>query len=322
MEGSSRKLVTEFSALTPDHKEIISREAEKNGFRVVFCESKEEAIKEIADAEIYLGMDGELIRKGTSLSWVCSPSAGVGHLMGALKDRDIMLTNSSGAYGVTIAEHIIMVTLELMRRRMEYIELIRNRTWENGLAVHSIRNARITMLGTGDIGSETAFRLKAFAPKTIIGVNRRGSNPDNLYDKIIPLSELESILPETDLLICSLPSTDDTKDLLTADRLNLLPDDAYIVNVGRGDVLDQDALENMLREGRLGGAALDVFREEPIPKDSTIWDCPGLVITMHSAGTWTLPYTVERIVDMFLTDLENYCAGRRPERFVDQSAGY
>ena len=322
MEGSSKKIVTYFSALTPGHKEKISSAAEKNGFSVVFCGSKEEAAAEITDAEIYLGMDSDLISKGSALKWVCSPSAGVGHLMGVLKGRDIMLTNSSGAYGVTIAEHIIMVTLELMRRRMEYIELIRNRTWENGLAIHSIQGARITMLGTGDIGYETAVRLKAFGPKSLIGVNRRGNNPNDMYDSICPISKLDSILPQTDLLICSLPSTDETRDLLTAARLSLLPTDAYIVNVGRGDVLDQKALENMLREGKLGGAALDVFREEPIPADDSLWDCPGLVITMHSAGTWTLPYTVGRIVDMFLTDLDLYCAGRKPERFVDLSVGY
>lgn len=322
MSGTKRKLVTLFSALTEEQIDRINAVAGKNGFTAVYCGSRDEAKKEISDAEVYLGMDADLISFGNDLKWVCSTSAGVGHFMGVLEGKDIVLTNSSGAYGVTIAEHIIMVTLELMRRRMEYFDIVRDRKWVNSLPIHSIRNSRITLLGTGNIGQETAARLRAFAPKTIVGVNRRGSNPDGLFDRIISLSEMESILPQTDLLISSLPSTGQTKDLLTADRLKMLPSDAYLVNVGRGDTIDQEALEQMLREGLLGGAALDVFREEPIPADSTLWECPGLIITPHSSGTWTLPYTVETIVDMFVKDFDNYCAGRKLERIVDRKEGY
>ncbi len=322
MQSSNRKLVTLFSALTEAQRDRINGAAEKNGFTAVFCGLKDEAKKEIQDAEVFLGMDADLISLGNNLKWVCSTSAGVGHFMGALEGKDIQLTNSSGAYGVTISEHIIMVTLELMRRRMEYFDIVRNRRWENSLPIHSIRDSRITLLGTGNIGQETAVRLRAFSPKTIIGVNRRGSNPEGLFDRIVPLTELESILPQTDLLISSLPSTGQTKDLLTADRLSLLPADAYLVNVGRGDTVDEEALEQMLRDGRLGGAALDVFRQEPIPADSTLWECPRLIVTPHSSGTWTLSFTVETIVDMFVKDFDNYCAGRALERLVDKKEGY
>ena len=322
MQNSKRKLVTLFAALTEAQRDRINGAAEKNGFTAVFCGSKDEAKEEIQDAEVFLGMDADLISLGNDLKWVCSTSAGVGHFMGALEGKDILLTNSSGAYGVTISEHIVMVTLELMRRRMEYFDIVRNRRWENSLPIHSIRDSRITLLGTGNIGQETVVRLRAFAPKTIVGVNRRGSNPEGLFDRIIPLAELESILPQTDLLISSLPSTGQTKDLLTADRLNLLPADSYLVNVGRGDTIDEEALEQMLRDGRLGGAALDVFRQEPIPADSTLWECPGLIITPHSSGTWTLPFTVETIVNMFIKDFDNYCAGRALERLVDRKEGY
>ncbi len=322
MTESLRKLVTLFPALTDIHKDRIRHAVSEHGFQVIFCRSKEDAIAEISDAEVYLGMDGEVVSHGSGLRWVCTPSSGAGHLIGFLKDTGIMLTNSSGAYGVTISEHIIMVTLELMRRKMEYIELIRHKKWKNDLSVRSIRGARITLLGTGNIGQETAVRLRAFSPKAIIGVNRRGNNPENLFDSIVPISDIDNILPQTDLLISSLPSTDETRDLLSADRLHMLPLDAYLVNVGRGDTLDQDALERMLRNGTLGGAALDVFREEPLPVDSTLWDCPRLIISTHSSGTWTLPYTVERIVDLFLEDFENYCIGKNMARIVDLNAGY
>ncbi len=322
MQGSERKIVTVVPAFTDEQKERIAKAAEKNGFRVVFCESGKDAAKEMPGAEILVSANGSLIDLGPDLKWVCSPFAGVDPLISVLEGTDILLSNSSGAYGVTIAEHIIMVTLELMRRRMEYINLIRDRIWENTLPIHSIRDARITLLGTGNIGQETAIRLRAFSPATIVGVNRRGSDPGNLFDRIVSLSELDDILPQTDLLISSLPSTAQTRNLLTEERLRLLPTDAYLVNVGRGDILDQSALEKMLREGALGGAALDVFKVEPLPKDSTLWDCPRLVMTTHLSGTWTLPFTVERIAQMFLEDLNNYCAGRELAHRVDLKAGY
>ena len=104
----------------------------------------------------------------------------------------------------------------------------------------------------------------------MVGVNRRGANPDNIYDRIISLSEIDEVLLETDVLILSLPSTPETIGILNEERLNKLPGNAYIINVGRGNVLDEKSLEKMLREGRLGGAALDVFEKEPLDKDNTL----------------------------------------------------
>jgi phosphoglycerate dehydrogenase-like enzyme len=154
------------------------------------------------------------------------------------------------------------------------------------------------------------------------GVNRRGSNPDNIYDRIVSLKEIDEVLPETDVLILSLPATDETIGLFDEARLNRLPEGSYIVNVGRGNVLDEKALERMLREGRLGGAALDVFEKEPLDRDSTLWDCPRLILTTHVAGNWTLPHTVEKIVSLFTADFENYCTGKPMKQLVDLEAGY
>ena len=126
---------------------------------------------------------------------------------------------------------------------------------------------------------------------------------------------------ETDILILSLPATAETAHLLSAPLLKLLPDDAVVVNVGRGSVIDQDALEKELRSGRLF-AALDVFEQEPVPPDSTLWTCPRLIITPHVSGDLSLPYTVEKVVTLFLEDFENYCEGRPLLRLVDRQAGY
>ena len=133
--------------------------------------------------------------------------------------------------------------------------------------------------------------------------------------------QLDSILPETDILVISLPGTAETLHMLNARRLAMLPDHALIINVGRGTVIDQPSLEAELRKGRLF-AALDVFEQEPLPDDDPLWNCPNLLITPHVAGDMTLPYTRQRIVELFLEDFENYCAGRPLARQVDLKRGY
>ena len=108
---------------------------------------------------------------------------------------------------------------------------------------------------------------------------------------------------------------------MDSDRLKLLPDGAVIVNVGRGSCIDEAALIEELKAGRLR-AALDVFEKEPIPADSELWDCPNLLITPHVAGDMFLPYTVQRIVDLFIEDFERYVRGEKPLRSVDLNKGY
>ncbi len=322
MSSGTKKLVVNFSVLNEAQRKQIADKAGAFGYRTVFCDERDEALLQAKDAEVILGMDAALATAGDSLKWISTPSAGVDHFLDILSGTDILLSNASGAYGLTIAEHIVMVTLEMMRRKPEYDQLVREKKWERGLAIHSIHGARITLVGTGDIGSQAAIRLKAFGPASITGVNRLGKNPENLFDKVCTISDIEKVLPETDLLVLSLPSTRETRGLLTKERLQLLPEDAYLVNVGRGDVLDEKALEAMLREERLGGAALDVFEKEPLDDDSTLWNCPRLVLTTHIAGNWTLPYTVEQIVDLFLDDFEAYCEEKPMHNLVDLKAGY
>ena len=322
MKEAVRKLLVTIPALTDRHRDLIRERAGQYGFRVIFCEDPEIAVQEGIEAEIMFSQFVKPVSEGKKVRWLCTPSAGVDFFVSALTGRDIILTNSSGAYGVTIAEHIVMVSLELMRRRPDYDEIVKQKIWIRDLPIRSFFGSRVVLLGTGDIGREAASRIRAFHPESITGINRRGDNPRGLFDRILTLSDAEDILPETDILISSLPSTPATKGILTEEKLRLLPETAFFVNVGRGDLVDQAALERMLREGSLGGAALDVLEKEPPEADSSLWNCPRLILTPHIAGNYTLPYTVERIVSMFLEDFENYCEGRPLKHKVSLSAGY
>ena len=145
--------------------------------------------------------------------------------------------------------------------------------------------------------------------------------PDNLFDRVVLSENMWEVLPETDVLIISLPGTPDTEGMLGEKELALLPDGTVIINVGRGTIIRQSALEKELRKGRLF-AGLDVFEQEPIPAEDSLWTCPNLIITPHSAGNMTLPYTVKCIVEMFLENLDNYCQGRPLKRVADIKNGY
>ena len=159
-------------------------------------------------------------------------------------------------------------------------------------------------------------------PASIIGVNRSGCCDDPVYDAIYKVADLDKLLPETDLLVMSLPDTAETRGILSRDRIRLLPEDAYIVNVGRGSAIDEDAMADCLEAGHLGGAALDVFQKEPLPKDSRLWKIPRLLITPHIAGNLTLEHTLDKNVDMFCEDLENFAQGRPLKYLVDRNRGY
>lgn len=319
----NRELIVAVSALDETHRAAIRAAAQAQGFTAFFFETDEQALPHLADAEVIFSQSPALARHAPRLRWLCTPSTGVNQFLApdTFLSADAVLTNSSGAYGVTIAEHIIMVTLELMRRRMDYAAIVSRRGWVRTLPVRSIKGSRVTLLGTGDIGQEAAIRLRAFDPACIVGVNRSGRNPRGLFDKVLTPDLLDAALPETDLLILSLPGTAQTDRMIDEGRLSRLADGAFIVNVGRGNALDQQALEKELRAGRLS-AALDVFETEPLPADDALWECPNLLITPHVAGNMTLAYTRDRIVQLFLEDFENYCAGRPLNRQVDLKKGY
>ena len=318
-----RTLVAAIRELTRKQREEIRRAACAHGFEALFFDSPEDALPALADAEVVFGQSEFLARNAPRLRWLCSPFAGVDNLLapGVFLSPDALLSNSSGAYGVTIAEHIIMTALMVLRRQMDYGAIVTRRGWQRGLAVRSIYASRVTLLGTGDIGHETALRLRAFSPSRLTGVNRSGRDESGLFDRVLPREALEEVLPETDILILSLPGTKETRGLLDKAKLALLPDGALLINVGRGSALDEAALERELRTGRLR-AALDVFEHEPLPEDSPLWDCPHLLITPHVAGNMTLPHTVERIVALFLEDFANYCEGRPLKRLVEREKGY
>ena len=318
------KILVINNMLEQKHLDLIKTSAESLGHEVFFYTAEAEIPQTNYDADIIYGFAPSIVKTSKTLKWLCVPWAGVDSLMvpGYFANEDCLLTNAAGAYGVSIAEHMIAVSLVMMRRLDEFLEETRGGQWLKPRAQRSLKDCRITVLGTGDIGTTFANRAKAFEPASIIGVCRSGKSSAQVYDKVLPVSELDSVLPETDLLAMSLPATPETRGILSRKRLALLPEGAYIVNVGRGSAIDEEALADALDSGHLAGAALDVFQTEPLPEGNRLWKTKNLVITPHVAGNMTLPYTKDKNVEMFLEDLKNFTEGTPLHFLVDKKLGY
>ena len=321
-----RKIAVYDNFTEPKHRQQINDVAARYGFTVDYYVTPQTVPPEKRDEyEVVYGMPKPSeLKNFTNLKWFCGSFAGVdAYLDDSLyPSPEVMLSNSSGAYGVTIAEHLIMVTLMLLRHEMTYCADAAAHRWGAVQPMRSIIGSTITVLGTGDIGTEFARRAKAMGAASIRGVRRTKKAADPAFDAIYTHDELDALLSDTDILVMALPSTGETKNILSAGRIALLPPTAYVVNVGRGSAIDQPALVSALNDGRLAGAALDVFVEEPVPAGDPVWTARNLLLTPHISGQMSLGYTRDRNVALFCEDLERYGRGEKPLRLVDRRIGY
>lgn len=322
----SYKITVIGAAFEEQHIQKIRNTAAALGCDAAFFGSHEEAIPYLADTDIFFAASNaqspELVRAAPKLKWFASFYAGVDPLLksGVLKE-DVILTNGSGTYGVTIAEHLVMVTLMLMRRNPEYQQIVQRKAFRNDLNIRSIYGSTVVICGTGDIGSKFAQRLRPFCPAKIIGVNRTGRKVD-VFDEIVPIQEIDRVLPQADVLALTLPGTTQTNGLISRERLAAMKNSAFLINVGRGNCLDQEALVEALNAGSLAGAALDVFQTEPIPEDDPVWTTKNLLVTPHCSGQMTLAYTRDTLVDLFCENLERFCQNRPLLHVIDRDLAY
>ena len=322
----SRNICIYQEFLTDAHKAQIQKTAEELGFAPHFftLDQFEEAKACVQDCEILYAHSPDLLRAApATLKWYCCSFAGVDPYCkdpAIFANPDCILTNSN-VYGVTIAEHVVMVTLMLLRRMPEYEEVVRNRSWSNQLPIRSIRDNEFTILGTGNIGVNVAERVRGMGAAKITGLSRSGK-PHPAFDEVHPIADLDKVLPDTKILVMALPGTAETIHILNRERIALLPKDAYIINVGRGTAIEQEPLIEALNEGRIAGAALDVMDPEPLPHDHPLWSAKNLILTPHVSGNMTLGYTCDTNVAMFCEDLKNYAAGKPLNGFVDRTKGY
>lgn len=310
----------------PRHlQELLQNTAGDLGFTAKFASPDMPEFSDLLNqCEIFFGIYDPKQAIPENIKWICLPLAGVNNYLNKpeLLNGRCILTSSSGAYGTTIAEHLIMSILMILRRMPEYIQDKQENIWRHDRQLSSIYGSRIVILGTGDIGTSFASVASSFHPRSIIGVNRSGKTSHNCYTQVRKISELDQILPETDILVMALPETPETIRILNRERIALLPDTAIVANVGRGSSIEEDALTEALARKQILGACLDVLEKEPPAKDNILLTLPNVLITPHMAGQRTLNRTVEIMLDQFLKDLDHYHQGEEQEKAVDLHKGY
>lgn len=325
-----RKICVTADFLSEENRKKMTDTARACGFDIAFYESAGEARGRVSDCEvIYSGGDASILSEMPRLKWCHTAFAGIGAYAesGVFDSGEVKLTNSSGAYGRTISEHIIMVTLMLMRQMYEYNKVINARCWVQDLPLRSIAGSSIAVIGTGDIGRNAAERYRALGAESVTGFSRSG-RPAEGFDAVYNFSEFDRLFSDpafagnVDVLLLCIPGTPASRGLLSRERIAMLSDRTFIINVGRGMVIDQDALIEALRERRIAGAALDVVYPEPLPEDHPLWDAPNCIITPHISGDMGLPYTVDMTVDFFCEDLKRFAAGQPLMHLADVKKGY
>ncbi len=303
------------------HKRLFEEQAPSATF--IYAGRNTVTADQVQNAHAIIGNPPvEMLKSATKLEWVQLQSAGVGAYAdpGALPEG-VVVTNASGAYGLAISEYMLGVLLELIKKLHLYRDQQPTGNWAEHGHVKSIYGSTVLVVGLGDIGGEFAQRMKALGAYTI-GIRRSDAQKPDYLDELHFMDDLKSLLPRADVVAMSLPSTKLTRKVINQETLQLMKRDAVLINVGRGDAIDTEALCDALESGHLCGAALDVTDPEPLPKDHRLWKIENAVITPHVSGGDSLPETTERIIKICANNIEAYVNGKNLSNVVNLSAGY
>lgn len=256
---------------------------EKLGYQVLSYDEKNPNEKSDYGEDILIGaIDLKKInyKDHKNLKYIFLTSVGIDFLdLNYIKEKEITLSNNNGAYDDPIAEWIVYGLLQINKDDRRNIENQKEKLWKKRSFAYNLYGKKALFMGTGTIAVAGAKRLKGFEIE-LNGFNTSGRKVEP-FDNVYSLEELDRILPEMDYLIMCLPGTEKTHHMLNADRFAKLKDGVVVVNISRGSTIDEDALVDAVKSGKVRGAALDVFEEEPLSKDSELWDLENVYIYPH-----------------------------------------
>ena len=273
-----------------------------------------------------------LLARAPHLTWVHSATSGVERaLTPAARARDVLVTNARGVFSRPIAEHVLLMILAVSRHLPELLELQRERTWQP-LEGRELRELTVGIVGYGSLGRSVASLATAFGAR-VIALRRHPesgapSGPDDedgfpfepRIDRVVGPDRLHELLGASDVVVLAAPLTPETEGMIDEAAVGAMQRDAWLINVARGRLVDDTALVRALRDNRIGGAALDTFRDEPLPPSSPYWDLPNVILTPHTA--WSSARVLDRSIDLFCDNLVRFSRGEPLRNVVDPAAGY
>jgi phosphoglycerate dehydrogenase-like enzyme len=276
-----------------------------------------------------------LLSRAPHLTWVHSATSGVERaLTPAAMARDVLVTNARGVFSRPIAEHVLLMILAISRHLPELLELQRERTWQP-LEGRELRELTIGIVGYGSLGRSVASLASAFGAR-VIALRRRPTSveaaragaPDDgdefpyeaTIDRVLGPDGLHELLNESDIVVLAAPLTAETEGMIDEAAVAAMKKESWLINVARGRLVDDTALLRALRDHRIGGAALDTFRDEPLPPSSPYWDLPNVILTPHTA--WSSARVLDRSIELFCDNLVRFSRGEPLRNVVDPAAGY
>jgi phosphoglycerate dehydrogenase-like enzyme len=275
----------------------------------VYCPDRGELLaRELVDAEVYMGwLNRDLYMAAPKLKWIQSPSSGVNYYLDIpeILAGEVLLTSASGTHGAAVAESAIGMILAVTRGIAPAAVDQANKVWNPGL---------------GAIGRAFAQRIKAFDTRVIaVDLNPNATSPH--VDRVQGLDKMDNLLAESDYVVVLVPYTAQTDNMIGAAQLAKMKSSALLVPMSRGGIVDQEALVAALKSGQIAGAALDVFRPEPLPIDSELWTLPNVLIAPHIAGG--TQHEGKYILDIFTENLGRFLRNDFPLRnHVNKQAGF
>jgi phosphoglycerate dehydrogenase-like enzyme len=283
----------------------------------------------LREAEIVIAWSirPEQFKQAQKLRWIHSPAAAVHQLMfPELIDSDVLLTNSSEVHGGVVAEHVMSLVLALAKRLPQAARFQQRHMWgQEALWLgrprpREIAGATLGLLGLGSIGRRVAKSASALGMRVLAVREHLGKEIPEGVQQVFASSQLDEVLTQSDYVVLATPVTPATLGLMNAARLAKMKPDACLINVGRGPLVDEAALAEALREHKIGGAALDVFKEEPLPSNSPLWDLDDLFITPHTAGITEKLW--DRHYALISENLRRYLEGKPLLGVVNKRQGY
>lgn len=284
--------------------------------------------EEIADTDVFIGwsLRPEQFLAGKKLRWIHSPAAAVHQLMfPELVRSNVLLTNSTGIHGPVVAEHAIAVLLALAKRLPQAMcyqarrEWAQDQLWHEQPRPREVADATVLVIGMGGIGREFTVRAKALGMKVLAVRENPGKGAEGA-DSVFGQERIDELLPQADYVLLCTPVTQETTGIINRSRLGRMRQDACLINVARGPLIDEAALLEALQQERIAGAALDVFNEEPLPADSPFWSLPNVLITPHTAAVTERLW--ERHYRLIAENLKRFLAGHPLLNQVDKGRGY
>jgi len=283
---------------------------------------------QIPDADVLIGWSirPDQFAAARKLKWIHSPAAAVHQLMfPELIKSEVVVTNSGDVHGPVVAEHAIALLLALAKRIPQAMRYQRKKEWAQEILwgeqprPREIASTTVLVIGMGSIGREFASRAKGLGMK-VIAVRENPQKGPGSADAVYSPEQLDSVIPEADYILLCTPVTPATTGLIDRLRLARMKPDAYVINVGRGPLVDEAALIEVLKDHKIAGAALDVFTEEPLPKHSPFWDLENVLITPHTAAVTDRLW--ERHFQLISENLRRFLDGRPLLNLIDKRRGY